>query len=269
MENGWWSERELAPDSGLRWTLGPLELSLWRTDYEWQLAYNVADEDAADPACAVSEAATIPETADVIERYARERRDRVRCLPVVADRALVVRPRLPVFVPPGEQIRFFVSAPVWIRILVGQPWLTLREVPVKRLSDTWFGASTRDGELAYSLKTHARVHLEEIPPRGYRAITPVLIRNEAEELLSVDRLSLPVPYLSLYLAASGMLWTEAVTMRHAAGNEMATLDVGGRAPAEAGEGALRLTSARLEADRNLLVRAFTNLIDSFRGESDR
>jgi hypothetical protein len=155
-----------------------------------------------------------------------------------------------------------------MRVMVGQPWLVLREVPVKRLSDTWFGSSTLHGELAYSLKTHARVHLEEIPQRGYRAITPVLIRNDADELLSLDRLSLPVPYLSLFLAASGDLWTEALTMRHAAGNEMATLDIGGRAPSEAGEGARRLSSARSEMDRNLLVRAFTNLFDSFRGGDD-
>lgn len=269
MDDGWWAERVLEPDSGLRWTLGPLDLSVWRTEYEWQLAYSVMpDEDLEVETCAVVLATTLSESADVVERYARERRDRVRCLPVVADRPLVVRPRLPVFVPPGESIRFFVSSPVWIRILVGKPWLTLREVPVKRLSDTWFGSSTLRGELAYALRTHARVDLEEIPQRGYRAITPVLIRNEAEELLSLQRLSLPVPYLSLYLSTAGLLWTEAITMRHAAGNEMAAVDVGGRAPAEAGEGARRLTEARSEPDRNLLVRAFSSLLDSFRGEDD-
>lgn len=266
---GWWSERGLDPDTGLRWTLGPLELSMWRTEYEWQLAFSVLSDDDVDPLiCEVVEASTLPESADVVERYARERRDRVRCLPVVADRPLVVRPRLPVFVPPGEQIRFFVSSPVWMRVMVGQPWLTLREVPVKRLSDTWFGSPTGAGELAYALKTQARVHLEEIPQRGYRAITPVVIRNDADELLALDRLSLPVPYLSLYQARSGVLWTESITMRHAAGNEMATLDVGGRAPAEAGEGTRRVSPARQEADRNLLVRAFTNLFDTIRGGDD-
>jgi hypothetical protein len=118
------------------------------------------------------------------------------------------------------------------------------------------------------VRTHARVDLEEIPQRGYRAITPVLIRNEAEEPLSLLRLNLPVPYLSLYLSTAGVLWTQAITMRHAAGNEMAEVDVGGRAPSQAGEGARRLTEARSEPDRNLLVRAFSSLLDSFRGEDD-
>jgi hypothetical protein len=178
-----------------------------------------------------------------------------------------VRPRIPLFLPPDQAIQIFVSSPVWLRVEAGKPWQRLRELPTKRLSDTWFGDSTREGELAYALRTQARMNLSEIPVRPYRAVTPVIIRNRADETLAVERLNLPVSYLSVYATPAGRLWTDAVVMSRDRNDEMASLKVSKGAPAPAGE-AERLTEPRATLESNVLVRAFSSLLHPFVGDTD-
>src|SRR5690625_5517561 len=72
------------------------------------------------------------------------------------------------------------------------------EIPTKILSDTWFGPNTQMGTLCYASKTYTRSSRQEVTPRPHRAVTPVTVRNQSEELLSIDKLSIPVPHLALY-----------------------------------------------------------------------
>jgi len=154
---------------------------------------------------------------------------------------------------------------VWVRVQVGKPWKTLREVPVRRLPDTWIGHPTQgNGNPAYALRSHARVQLDEIPAVDHRAITPVVIRNHAPDPLAVERLNLPVPYLSLYSTPDKGLWSEGVTMTRTEGNELASFKVRKGAPPEAGS-ARRITEPREPSESSLLVRAFSSL---FRSHAD-
>src|SRR5439155_1571474 len=81
-----------------------------------------------------------------------------------------------------------------------------------RLSDTWYGPNTREGELCYSSKTFCRTHLADLPLRPHRVLTPVSIQNNAKDPLLLEQLSLPLPYLSTYVDENGSLWTEEITV---------------------------------------------------------
>jgi hypothetical protein len=264
--DAWWTERELGPEEGLRFAVGPLELSIYRQRDEWQIGQELSaeyDKDA-DPwrVEAISEFRPDPGS---LQRFAvRGQRSRLRLTPTMPDRPIVARPRMPLFVPAGEAIQIFTSSPVWLEVAVGDPWRTLLEVPTRRLSDTWVGGSTRDGELAYAIRTVARKQLDGVPVRPYRAITPLVIRNQADDMLAVEHLNLPAPYLSVFATPLGRLWTEAITMLRSESGEMAALEIGRGAPAAAGE-AERLTEPRRRAERNLLVRAFSSLLHPFMG----
>jgi hypothetical protein len=266
----WWSEQELSPGDGLAWQLGQLQVAVQRLEGEWQVAWRRADEAGENPDRSRFESiSALPENLDNLERYAAHGEQRsLRCLPVPADRSVVARPRMPLFVPPREEILIFVSSPVWLQIAVGKPWGVLRELPVRRLSDTWFGPSTLEGELAYALRTQAHVHQEEIPFLPHRVVTPVLVSNEGNDTLSVERLNLPVPYLSVYVTSSEQLWTEHVTMNRSEDQQMAALQIG-KGPPSMARGAQRLTAARRTAEERLLVRAFSSLLQSFAGEEDQ
>ena len=264
----WAREIAVATGSGVRWTLGPMTLSVFRTGDEWQIGHEPAEVEALDRHIAERETLLeVPQQIPSLERFVTTAEDEpLALLPRAADRAIVVRPRMPLHVLPGQTTRVFVSAPVWVEINVGRPQRRLRQLPIKRLSDTWFGPSTLDGELAYALKTQARSRLEEMPRAGHRAITPIVIRNDAPDELLFDRISLPVPYLSIFATPEGHLWTETVTLAREESSEMAALDVQSGAPREAA-GAERLNGPRRSAESSVLVRAFNSLLRPF-GQED-
>jgi hypothetical protein len=92
-------------------------------------------------------------------------------------------------------------------------------------------------------------------------ITPVVVRNESENLLLVERVSIPVPYLSVY-AADGLLWTAELTLCRDAGDGRATLEIGRSAPPEAARARL-VSPPRIPAEESSLVRAFGGLLRPF------
>lgn len=268
MTKPWWQADAFPSGEGRRWQIGPLELWTYHLDGEWQIAYRSLDDEALEAAPWSGERVTaMSEELPQIERFAAgAEADQIRLQPRVADRSVVARPHVPFHVLPGQTAKLYVSTPLWVEVKVGRTARSLREIPTKRLSDTWFGSSTREGELAYSLKTHARVRLGEMPVRAYRAITPVVFENVGGGVLQVDRMNLPVPYISLYANAGGQLWTQAVTLTRHEDAEMADLDVEKGPPEEAGE-ATRVSEARMKPDANVVVRAFSGLLRGFGEET--
>ena len=134
----------------------------------------------------------------------------------------------------------------------------IREMPIERPSDTWFGASTMEGELCYAGTTKARLNLANVPVRAHRAITAVMISNMASTQLVVERLDLPVPYLYLYDTRDGVLWTQAVTLVRTRDTEMATFQVESGPPEEARKANL-LGDPRLPPEPKMSLRAFGEL----------
>lgn len=268
MSDYWWTPDSLPSGQGWHWRIGPLELWTFHLDGEWQLAHERHEsEEADDVDWSRQPIHEMSEDLAEVERFAAgAEADEIRLQPHVADRSVVARPRVPFHVLPGQTAKLYVSTPLWIEVKVGRRARTLLDIPTRRMSDTWFGPSTREGEIAYALKTHARVRLAEMPVRTYRAITPVVFENAGSDVLEVDRMNLPVPYIALYANQEGQLWTQAVTLTRGEASEMAELDVKKGPPKEAGQ-AQRLSEARLKVDANVVVRAFSNLLRGFGEES--
>ena len=254
----WWTSFAVGGGQTVTLHLGPLSLRLRMSAGEWWLSWE-RQEDDEDSTRVERILSTEPLPVERYERFVCGAGDHSAVLkPVLADRSIVVKPRQPVFVLPGEETTFYISTPVWIRVEAGEPPRILRDVPVMRLSDTWFGPSTREGELCYAARTHARSSLQEVPRRPHRAVTPLRIHNRAGTMLPIDRVSLPVPLLSLYGGGDGALWTEGVDFIRATDSDMASLRVAPGPPADA-TGAQLLTGPRLHAEKVGLVRAFSGL----------
>ena len=124
--------------------------------------------------------------------------------------------------------------------------------------DTWFGPSTSQGELCYAIRTKARVHLENLPVLAHRVVTAVQLENRTRESFPLERLSLPVPNLSLYADADARLWTQSVSVKLGAG-KLAEVDLDPRPPAAAREPEL-VAGPRTQAQKNVLVRAVNALL---------
>lgn len=255
---GWWGDHELEIDRADSWTIGSLNLWIHRAASEWRLAYMWLDEEEPE-VWEHQTAVDFREEGVEGERFAVDRTGgTVRLRAVTADRSVIARPRTPLRVPPGQEARIYVSSPLWVEVAVGEAPTILRELAAKRLSSTWFGSTTREGEFAYALKTNARTRLEELPTRPYRFVTPVVIENQAADTLRVDRLNLPVPNLSVY-AVGETLWSEEIRLLRTEEGDVAELDLRSGPPREA-SGAVLVSEARRASEKGHLFRAFSSFL---------
>jgi hypothetical protein len=152
--------------------------------------------------------------------------------PALADRPVVTRPEHPLSVLPDEAVTLYLSTPLWVRIELVESGRRLTEMPSHRMSDTWFGPSTREGTLCYATRTAGRLQLDRLPRRLHRALTPLTVRNQTAEPLALERIQLPVPHLSLYVTVDDAIWTDPVTMTHRTKGEGAAVQVREGPPSE-------------------------------------
>lgn len=258
----WWGVFEFAAGQTRRWEIGPSTLWISRYDHEWRVAHLQHDDPLLDRCRAGATASEdeIDEEA-VSHRFAlRSAGSELRIEPLLADRAVVIRPEMPFRVLSGEEVTLYVSTPLWLRLALGASGPKLIELPSYRPSDTWFGSSTIEGELCYASRTIGRLALEDLPARANRALTPVRCDNRGQDALQLERLKIPVQYLELY-EAPGTLWTQSVVLTREESGDLAGLRFEPRPPPEAPDSP-RVSPARQASEQNLVVRAFSKIFRS-------
>jgi hypothetical protein len=254
----WWGSFIFPLQQNLQWHIGPLTLIVRYLDGEWHIGHQRTDDfDSDDSIWEVHNTDQLPETLENNSRYIFSKMvKRLTVTPRLADRPIISRPRIPFNLTAGEEVTLYVSSPLWLELALGtSPETVLEEVAIQRPSDTWFGPSTLEGELCYASTTHCRINLAELPQRAHRAITPVLIRNQADTTLTVERLNLPAPLLSIYACTDGQLWTPKVTLIRGKDGDMAELKIDSKAP-EQSESPELLSKPRNTANNGVLIRAF-------------
>ena len=253
-----WEPKQLSSEDWYQARIGPLAIWLRRSQGDWYVAHErEAGLGQAEDAPAALHLAQNKASVDRLtwNRWVSGKEAaQVRLLPCLPDRAVVIRPRYPLNVPRGKEVLFFVSLPVWTRVLVGQagPEM-LCELPTVVLNNTWFGDPIT-GELCYSLKTRVLRQIEMVENRPHMAVCPVLIRNQALADLDFQRICIRVEYLSLYRGQT-RLWTNQVEVQFHGENLNSTIIPGRQAPGFEPT-AEKLSEARLPAERSLLKKSF-------------
>lgn len=255
-----WTTYSLAGGETGAWSIGPLSLWITRLENEWQLTWE-SGSDPMDPALRVEVPArqTAPPSGSNFSRYGvRKTSSKLVLAPVLPDRPIVVRPVVPFYIPSHEETTLYVSTPLWVRMKVGESPKTLSEIPAFRLSDTWFGLSTTEGEICYATRTAARLRAEDLPSRPHRAITSVTIRNRSESALLLERLKLPVPFLSLFRDGEGHLYTESISLEREENDDGVRVKLGKGPHHQAGDAA-KISEPRIQIEKSFMVRAFHSL----------
>ena len=259
MSMPWWGSWQLGEGEARRWEIGPLRLLVERREREWRLSHEHGD-DPLDLSRAVAVEADPEPLGEPEDRRRVPTTDdgRIAIKARLADRSVVFRPEMSLIVLPGEGVDLFVSSPVWVEVSCGAEGRALPEIPSYRPTDTWLGSTPIKGELCYASRTHCRLHVEELPMRPHRAITPVRVRNHGNESLVLDRMSVPLPNLSLYADEGDRLWTSAVELtRERDDVDLAKMRIAEEPPD--GAKAPPLASPRRAPEAGGLVRAFAGL----------
>lgn len=253
----WWGEFELAEDERRWWMLGPLLLGAERKQREWRFGF----EESPNGVAATAETnRALDELANAGRFVFANPGAEIRLTPALADRAVVTRPLSPLYIAPGEEATLFVSSPAWVRIEAVTPELELADIPVERPSDTWFGPSTREGELCYATRTNGRLRLEDLPVQPYRVITPLEITNESKSELKLERVSLPVPFLTIYSSDAHDLWTQKVKMICEGDAQLVTMGMKERNPSQI-SGADLVAAPRKAQESQVIKRALSSLFN--------
>jgi hypothetical protein len=257
----WWGVHEIPLGETRTWWIGPLRLSITRLAHEIQIT-RWTEGDALAPGLRVADPEPIePPASAEFGRFGFEQSpSAIHVAPLHADRPVVARPEYPFHLPARESATIYVSSPLWLQLRSRADAQPFYETSLFRPSDTWFGPSTRVGELCYASRTAARLNLENVPVLAQRAVAALHVRNRSAKRLDLERLKLPAPFLSLHASGDGHLWAERVTLLRRGNDDAAELELSRRPPDEAGTTAY-VHAAREKPTRGALLRTFGRMLN--------
>ncbi|MDX2464775.1 MAG: hypothetical protein QNK31_09735 [Porticoccus sp.] len=255
----WWGDFSFAEQQRRYWSIGERKLVIQRLSCEWN-TWNIDTETEIRDLILHGESSHHEPLEDkLLARHLQTATmENIRVMPALADRSVVARPNVPLRLLGGEKTRIYVSTPLWFKAQTLPGKLCLLDVPFWRPSDSWFGPSTREGEMCYAKYTEARLQLELLEQRPHRAVTPVFIHNKQKETLLIERLNVPVPLLSLYQHTDKGLWTEAVNVTREEDDERVELVLEKQAPSEVRRATL-VAGPRIASARHTLIRSLGSL----------
>lgn len=252
----WWGTMSFPEDRTASLEIGPLNIWIARSRLEWSIARSHSSDDDDDDAPFVYHEVAPDEPPEGAERQRfpfRETSPQLHLKPALADLPIVVRPEVELFLPSGEEARLFLTTPLWVVLAVGPKQIPLADFPIIRPSETWFGPSTREGEVCYASRTRAKLVLSEVQSTQLRAITAVHVRNRAPGSFAINRIKVPAPQLSLHVA-DGRLWTETLSIVRTDDDGTVTFEIASGAPPEVHK-AERIGGPRKLADRRDLLQS--------------
>jgi hypothetical protein len=147
--------------------------------------------------------------------------------PMMPNRPVIVRPESQIQLLPGGKTRFYVSIPLWLRIMTGDKQV-LTEIPTLILSNIWFGDQIA-GELCYAIKSQAMTNFEKRKMKVYTAVCPILIENQSEKSFIFQRLSIHTEYLGVFLGTKH-LWTNQIEVKLEGEEQKSVIDISENAP---------------------------------------
>lgn len=208
-----WESQKIVSDQCFEGQIGPLCLWLRQTGDELHIAIKrIGDNESKKEIKALELIkGSEPDDLDWGRWIIGTNEDTIKLRPLSPDRPMVVRSEEPLNIPINHEALFFVSFPIWVRIISGESsQLNLYDVPSILLSNTWFG-DPMSGELCYSLRSRARRKINNSEPSPHRAICPVRIRNSSTKQLNVERFCVHVEHLNIY-NGSDNLWTNEINI---------------------------------------------------------
>lgn len=245
--------------------MGPLHLWIQHPNHQWKLSWKNGD-DWLDTTVRFQPGAhqmPIPESAQHMTCvFGSTTKSELIFSPALSDRSVIVRLHEPLKVLPDEDIQLYSVSPLWLRVEMAEPNKLVHEIPLYRLSDSWFGPVTSAGELTYALPLSAttrstHLNLHDVPLRLHCAITPVKIRNSGTDALRIDRLNLPLNRLSLFYSPRSGFWTNQITLERSDDSEMAVMKLDRQPPADANPTQF-ITGPRMKTEgTHPVIRAFS------------
>jgi len=202
-----WKKYDFAVNQTLHYKAGYAEVYIKHIQNGWlvksQLNDQVSDE------LIVEEIPDLDDDSDVLRFYAGESHQ-LLVVPALPDKAVVFRNNKNIKLSAGESANLFLRIPLTMQFYFQEvkDENRLMEIPLQRLSDTWFG-EIDSGEQAYSIGSNYENSFSEVRATAWEAISSVEIINNTAGILELQRLILRVEDFNIYLKNNKLLTSHA------------------------------------------------------------
>lgn len=247
-----WNKYEFSVGQTLLFKAGNAEIFIKHIQNGWLIKSRVTAQPFFD---LLAEAVTdFEEDSDVLH-FKTGKSHILHVVPALPNKAVVFRNNKNIKISAGQTANLYFKVPVTIQFYFQEVKDETRmfEMPLQRLSDTWFGESD-SGEPAYSIGSNYDKAFEDVKAELWEIVAPVEVINNTMGLLDLQRLILRVEEFSLFLRHNQLLSNHiAIEFRgqEHAGSVNLTLkkDLHGQKP-------VQLSKPRSTDSRNLLRKSF-------------
>lgn len=205
-----WNTFTCSENTVYLWQNGTLKVWFKRTNNDWLIASKTSP--AHEDLTILTELEKEPEQIEWSRWSLGNDANQITFSQEMTDRPLLVKTLITSHLPPGTSATFYTSIPLAVKISIVQKNKTteLLRLNSLQLSNTWFGDNFA-GELCYAFKTKALREHQHATKAPYRAICPVMIQNDANLALPIQRICIRVKNLNIYKGAQHF-WTNRVNV---------------------------------------------------------
>lgn len=247
-----WKKYEFTVNQTLQFNAGFAEVLVKRIANGWLLKSYSHDQPVAD--LEVEEIEGIKNDSEVYHFQTGKSHELI-VVPAFPSKAVVFKNNKNIKISAGESASLYLRIPLILQFYFHEvkDENRLFEIPMQRLSDTWFG-DPDNGEPAFSIGNNYETQFDELEVMPWEAITPVEIINNTTGVFELQRLILRVEDFSLFLKNKQLLSNHvAIEFKgpeHAGSvNLSVKKEIHGQKP-------LQLARPRNAVGRNLLRKSF-------------
>ena len=247
-----WNKYEFADGQILLFKAGYAELFVKHISNGWLIKNRVVDQPCHE--LQVEEVKEIEDDSDLFH-FQTGKSHLLHVVPALPNKSVVFRNTKNIKVSPGQLANLYFRIPLTIQFYFQEvkEETRLLEIPLQRLSDTWFGEAD-NGEPAFSIGSNYDKTFDEVQVTSWEAVAPVEIVNNTASLLDLQRLILRVEDFSLFLK-NGQLLSNQISIdfkgqEHAGSVNLTTRkEIHGQKPTQ-------MAKPRSNDSRNLLRKSF-------------
>lgn len=155
-----------------------------------------------------------PETLLTEKRFAYAGKTaNLNVVPCLGEKAFVAKPDKTFMILPGEKATIYLSTPMNVKIIDANNNRVISEIPVIHRNQTWFGETPTYGQLCFFTQIRAALVEDNLPFRPHRAMTHVVVDNRSKQVIPIERLKIPVNFLTLYQDDRGLFVTSSLYVK--------------------------------------------------------
>jgi|GEM_PF-639207 len=251
-QQSFWTKYQFTVNQTRLFRAGYAEVIIKHIQNGWLVKSRILNEPASE--LLLENVPDLDDDSDVLQFYTGKTHELI-VMPALPDKAVVFRNNKNIKISAGESANLYFRIPLTMQFYFQavKDENRLFEIPLQRLSDTWFG-DIDNGEPAYSIGSNYDKTFSEVKATKWEAVSSVEIINNTTTFLDLQRLILRVEDFSLYLRNKQLL-SDHSTIEFK-GQEHAGSVVHITQKEIHGEKPLRISKPRSPETKNLLRRSF-------------